>query len=297
MKKFFFILLLSFFLSGCWKKVDDIRLDENPRKAVLSGILKAKDSVTVFLGRVVGIYEDADNDYFLPDRPVVLFDNDILVDTLMHNVSGFYTSPYQIAAGHTYRLEVDAGEYGRLQATTVVPPDVPVHIEDSRVIMRRGDSVIKITYRIDDPPGRGDAYMFELYQSHPYHSGESVYLYPLDISDQDPQLQAEPVNQHIFFREGLGIILSDQAFDGQHTLVTVFYNRLGGDFRLPEVMPHTWHLDRYFYEYLLYRCTYTSQSDQIPVGIMEYMNPEGNVEGGYGFVGSATIRVDTVRLH
>lgn len=293
--KFSWVLLFfPVVMSGCFRKVNHIQLEEPPHKAVMSSMLKAGDSVHVFLAHLTGVFDFEMQDAYVCDARIILMEDGREVDTLDSCNQGFYHSGQIVQPGATYRLHADAGNYGSLTATTKVPATVPVQVHRYEILNYQNDTIVKMVYRIDDPPMEGDAYMFELFGNNNAQPEHPILMRPLERLPVDPRIEADPVGTHLFVHDGQGWVLSDQYFNGNTVYVSIYYGLRAGYYQADTLFPRWHRMDGNYYEYLRYTLVSGNMEDGGPYSSMEYENPHGNVEGGYGFVGSERVKTDTV---
>src|SRR5687768_11419373 len=95
MKKYIsFLFLVGFLISSCEKKVT-IDIPEKPPRLVLNSILEKGDSVRVVLGKTRHILSphplgNTIYSYLVKDAEVVLYENNLPVDTLVYSTTTFH---------------------------------------------------------------------------------------------------------------------------------------------------------------------------------------------------------------
>jgi hypothetical protein len=112
----YFVLVLI--LTSCTSDAD-FNIPANRGKLVLNSLITPSEPITVDISPSVPITEG-----FYPeikDATVLLYENDIFIDTLTYTGDRKYKTDYMPQPGATYTLVVDAPGYKQIRATDIVP--------------------------------------------------------------------------------------------------------------------------------------------------------------------------------
>ncbi|MGB3619678.1 MAG: DUF4249 domain-containing protein [Catalinimonas sp.] len=287
MKKLLLTVLLPalVLLTGCER---DLGVDlpyEGPR-LVLFGLLTHGEAAEV---RVARTYPPTGPQRFdtLTQAEVVLFENDVAVDTLRHQEGGWYrgTRPLRVGARYAVRAQLDG--FPDAESQPELMPD-PIRItsydfseETSPQFGERPAHVLAL--RFQDPPNQENFYAVAFEQ---YNAGQQVNteIFDMNYPFGTPTLCAlvESSSGDFAYR--------DLCFENGRGFVDV-----GIELGLSELDRTTWEIRRDTVDYVvarLYRITEAYydylESDYQPEGIeiafTDAYNPYSNVVGGYGLV-------------
>ncbi len=281
------LLLLSFIalISGsCIEKVTNIHLDEDAGVPVLFSALRNDDTIRVFTGYTAGIFDYSPEEQVERNARVVLFRNGTPVDTAtpgQDNYSYFHTLPQ---AGTTYRIEAHFPGGKLLSGATTFPASLPVQLTGSEMLQLNDRKAFHLRLHIADPAGT-NYYLFVVRPNMDYWNDNLTESSDFPI----------PPGTQIIEPYGWGhtiLALSDRGFDGREMDVNLYFDATDIDDTNGFVFYQAI-CDEAYYEYLKYLSTGDYYSGD-PFGTMEHENPHGNVDGGYGFVGSLLQRTDTI---
>ncbi len=285
LRRLAFVFIIAFLSNACIRKVTNIHLDEDAGVPILFSALRNGDSIRVFTGYTAGIFEYGNmDDYVERNASIVLFRNGTAVDTAVSGHDDYYYFHSLPQPGTEYHIEARFPGGQVLSGNTTFPASLPVQVTDMEVLQSNNHDVVRLRIHIDDPPGP-DYYLFVVQPNVDYGS------YSLMLSPDFPQ----PPGSKTFDLYNYGseeiLALSDRAFDGQRFDVDLYYDSYG-DPVAQGVIFFQGICDVNYYEYLNYLNAEYYFDD--PFSSMEHENPHGNVEGGYGFVGSLLQRTDTI---
>lgn len=112
----YFILLLI--LTSCTTDAD-FNIPANRGKLVLNSLITPDESISVDITASIPITETIYPE--IKDATVLLYENDVFIDTLTYVGERKYETDYIPQAGATYTLVVDAPGYKQIRATDIVP--------------------------------------------------------------------------------------------------------------------------------------------------------------------------------
>lgn len=126
MMKYKLTLLVLLFFTNCEPNWDFQTLEESP-KLVVYGYIQPLEVVSLTVSRTVASLDNV-TDRIITDAEVVLFENDIAIDTLVHTTDGIYTSlnNFKSEVGKWYFIQVSKIGFPTLKSTPDIVPDAPI---------------------------------------------------------------------------------------------------------------------------------------------------------------------------
>jgi hypothetical protein len=186
----FIIFLLLF--AACDRQII-IDLGKPPRRIALSATLDVDSFVKVHVNRSVS---SLDNFGPVPitKANVYLYEDNILVDTLLHGYAGYYQFNIKPQTGKTYTIGCTYEQYDSVYASTTLPNAVPISEAtiDTNAFSSNEGSKINIKLTFSDPGSESNYYFIKLY----YIDDLNDYYYPVSMTSQDPLFN--DVNDYIF---------------------------------------------------------------------------------------------------
>ncbi len=224
--------LLLFIVSAllmwrCTKQIDFDAQDIEPRLVVNS--LFTNDSIwSAHISRSVGVLDNTPYTT-VNDATVTIFDgNANLVTTLTHQGSGLYSSSSGILpqSDEVYTIEVSADGYQSIDATSSIPPEIPIYQLDTVTSTNSdGETILEASISFQDPPSVSNYYMMEVRVKgtwiDEWEQDTIEFNEPLEIACDD--INVETVNRFNFggFENSyLYLMLKDQNFDGENYTLT-----------------------------------------------------------------------------
>lgn len=167
MKKYYNIIIALVLFASC---SDMIEVDPGfKQKLVVSGILKAGDTISIYLYKNLAIsdqlvnYSDNIFENGVGDAFITLYENNVLCDTLiLWKYESMYSSKTVAREGHTYQLMVNHPDYGTVSANTEIPDSVPVRSVNYQVSTDSAN--MRISAGLLDKVGIGNYYAMRLYK-------------------------------------------------------------------------------------------------------------------------------------
>jgi hypothetical protein len=131
MKISILIICLSILLQSCTYD-DSLEIDLQSPKLVLNSLLSANEEPYLYVGKVFSPTEKILADHFISNANVLLYENDNLVGSLIHQQNGVYKLPsYKIKEGKKYQFRVKANGYPDAYNTPVL---IAKNVESNSVI-------------------------------------------------------------------------------------------------------------------------------------------------------------------
>lgn len=128
---------------------------------------------------------------------VLLYENEILVDSLLNNSSGKYSSIYIPQSGKNYSLKISAPNFKTIESETTVPESVLIssyHLDSLTSNSGNEQFNASLTFSFNDPAAAENYYEVMLYREDTSFDfiDSTVYgisRYPLTLSSQDPAIE------------------------------------------------------------------------------------------------------------
>lgn len=187
---------------------------------------------------------------------VVTLSYDDTTDTLVHQAYGVYVGALDaVVAGKTYTLKVKSPAWGEVQAIATAPAYVPFQSAEASLFLTGFDSLARIRYSLQDPPGP-NWYMINVQKV--------SAATPID----------RYLNPRVFTK-----LLRDSTFDGkkfEDEFNVIFQNYSDGD----SVLVTMSNISPDYYNYLWLR---NDSRFSLAGFASEPLNFPTNVQGGYGY--------------
>ena len=305
MKRVFsFLIVMSLLILTSCQTVVNVDIPAQPSLLVFNGNAIAKDSLNIFrLSKSRGVLEAVNYQYdtatgtvyqFDPvtDGQIVLYENDVAVDTLHHEVifrKGDYPTRFIFHSGNTYRIDASGGGLSSVNALTTIPiavvPLITSYNPDSYVD-NNGSKIGELKFTIPDPASENNYYQLRL---NIIDSGFQVSS--ISFNSNDPALNVDASSDSYGGFSGVSeTSFDDHLFNGIQRSFTVNLQgfNLSPTFGL-EVQLIS--LDRSAY---LYDQSLKLQQSTEGNPFAEPAPVFNNIENGYGIFGSVAVARDTI---
>tara|TARA_B100000123_G_scaffold45699_1_gene30305 strand:- start:85 stop:1077 length:993 start_codon:yes stop_codon:yes gene_type:complete len=254
MKKVSFFSLVFLFIISCseMETVIDLEIPTHETVLVLNGVLDTDSSIKVSVSHSAGAFDNA-NPSFIRDADVLLFENDIFVDTLITNLDElqtiyindenynsiplpmyYYKSDFIPKSEKTYKIEVNHPDYNSINATTFI--EKGLNIYDLSIDSLSNVEKINFTFSFDDNANKQNYYRLKLFASCEKDDdywgyggyvgggepGRGKFRGVVEMQSNDPsfpQTEFIPENGYTFIGEQ--VIFSDALFNGQKKTISV----------------------------------------------------------------------------
>lgn len=212
-----YLVLLAFTIIACSKEIK-FKESEVEKKLVVNGLVCPDSLITVNVRKTTSILSTENP--IVTNADVILFENNLAIDTLKYFDQGNYKSAkYHAFAGKTYSVSVKSPGYPDVNAIDTVPEATSI-IDGIRVTGNTfdeyGDPNVDYEIRIDDSPNRNYFELFFIQQQFPnkYTSSYSI-SFQIEPVIADPVLRAESDLDYSPFT----YLFSDKLFNGQQYLM------------------------------------------------------------------------------
>lgn len=291
MKKYFWVIIAATACFACEKTID-IDVPAEDSKMVLHGYLNPDSVIKVQLSKSVFVLKDVYERQDVAGATVTVFEEDKELGQMQLKEDGWYELPgYQPKEGKTYRIEAHKTGLGKITASEMVLPAVPIGgiTVDTVVVNEHGHSqeVVEISFFIKDQPGENyyipAAYRYmKIKEVNPFNGTEEIR----EITHFFRMESSEPYVESFCYNNCVTVI-NDSYIDGKDIQV-----KLRGWFG---TFPSEWVLleDRLYVKafhaspsYYLYQATLNKNHENDGNPFAEPTPIYTNVEGGYGILAS-----------
>lgn len=291
------VLILVLIASSC-KKIRDDLLPESNSKLYCQSIINPDSAIRVYVGRTTGILSKDPS--FINDATVVLYNNSILLDTLVNDNNGTYISNTFPSQDNSYNIKVIKDGI-ILKGSTTVPDSTPLY--EPRLEFPTGYDAVnqqyfgELTFTINDDPVIENFYEVIIFTKtysdltntyrYSYKNDPAYVLVPDKIVQNEGDWDYSPTT--LFF--------SDKLFNGKKQQfafsIAEGYGIVNGIWISPLVKDGYILLRSISKEYYLYRKYYTRHAYNASInsdGIQnllftgEPLDMYSNVDGGLGVV-------------
>ena len=313
MKKIFlFFLVLTITITSC-KKIRDDLLPVGTTKLYCQSILNPDSSIRVYVGKTTDILNN--EPAYIDDATVLLYENNIFIDTLSHESNGKYFSTIKPAIGEKYTIKVIKDCI--LSASTTVP-DSTALIEPEIEFPTGYDAVNQeyygnLTFTIDDNPSIENFYEVVIFYKS-FYAPDNEYYYSYLNNPNYSIVVPDPIvkNEGDWDYFPATIFFSDKLFNGKKqafsfsTVTTKRYlpdgssnsNALKDD---GYILLRSISKDYYLYRKYYTRHAYNSGIHQDAIQNMlftgEPLDMYTNVSGGLGVVAALSSTISKIKGH
>ncbi|GJM35358.1 MAG: hypothetical protein DHS20C18_43590 [Saprospiraceae bacterium] len=212
MKNILFLSLVAVSFSACELTVETDLPDYE--KQMVVHCYPSQETFSTTVSTTVGLLENK-NPELLEDANVELYENDQLILSLSGNTA--MPMDQALTNGQKYTLKVTHPDFEAMEATQVMPNQVPVKKAVYKMnsgVDDFGDQVDVLQISIDDPAGEENYYEFGLFiQQDPNFPDAINYLYPAENNS---------LGVSVIYSDLL--IANDQLFDGQSYTISAKFN-------------------------------------------------------------------------
>ncbi|RLD47618.1 MAG: hypothetical protein DRI94_13750 [Bacteroidetes bacterium] len=312
------ILFVSFIIFGSCRKKLDIDIPEAEKHIVLNGIINPDSTIRVRVTKSKSVLDNNEIEN-LSSADVKLFKNDIFVENLVFNDSGYFYSNVKPEMNANYEIRTDYPGLNSVKADVFLLPPSEIQSVDTTVLIKinnYGEGYIDTTYeihfnlRFDDKAATSDYYFLSVNTLYPVFfytdtsmifTGYEEYSYYFDTTD--PVLNK---NNNEFIIDGInGRVFSDELFNGNsYTLnfIADFYNYKSDEY-VKEINDEQYpviivlkllKVTEAVYNYIFsFNLNEQTRFDPFAQPVQVY----SNVENGLGLFSGYTITTDTIVLN
>jgi len=252
-----------------------MNIPDKGRKIVLNSIITDNKPISVELTKSIHILDN--QNYFNPLKgaEVILYENDIFIETLTQSADDKYISSYLLQKGRIYTIKATY-ENESVNSKTIIPNSVPVVITDFKMITKEYGDYLRATIQINDPSNEPNYYMLGFFTNDTNYN--ELYI---DDETENPSFESYYQNYVVF---------SDESFNGkQHKItINVQYN-MSEINNVVYAYLKSLSYDKYMYVKTLY-AHYQSGSSPFSEPVMVY----NNINNGYGIFAGYLTYMDSV---
>ena len=219
-------------LTSCIKEVELVTPPFTSR-LVVSSIMNPDSTIRVHIGQTLARTDTSSN--HLSDALVLLYKNDISLDTLSYESRGWYFSTETPDTGSLYRIEVAHPSFPAVTSECLVPaPPVidSVSFTVGEQLDKEGGPITRFTVVMDDPSNEINFYELILYSSNPSDPTVQPTQTSRIIQLDDPTLLSD--SNWDFAPSTL--FYSDALFNGQRGSIS--FNLKWGGYPTPDSPPY-----------------------------------------------------------
>lgn len=281
MIKLLLLICLALLFTNCEKTIN-IDIEDKGRKLVLNSIISDTGYVAVNLYKSRFIL-DNENFNYVNAAEIILWENNIIVDTLNEITNGYYLSSIIPKNNFTYKISAKKDNL-TVNSETKIPNKVGFQVVDTLSILKDNSNLLRIRLKIDDPKHE-----------------QNFYMIGLNLTNIDTTIYFIE-NSNIYFTTDENVFdihfdnfafISDRKFSGSSFIVNLYidqwlYQYMGGTL-LVNMMSIS--KDMYYY--------YLSLSKQLSTGSSPFTEPVmvfNNINGGYGIFSSFALSKDSINF-
>ena len=156
-------LLIGLIIVYCsCEKIIEMKETDTGKQLVVNSIICPDSIFRVQLSTTMPVL-DSSQSYYLPDRSVEVYENDLLVKTLRHKYEGYYfDSDFYPKSGKRYRIRILKGTVQEAEATTFIPSPVPIKGLTTDESIKQWGKALVINVSFADPASAVNYYRISL---------------------------------------------------------------------------------------------------------------------------------------
>ena len=310
MIKICFVLLMLIMVTFSCKKIRDDLLPVGTSKLYCQSILNPDSAIRVCVGKSTGILNN--EKAYVVDATVLLYENNIFIDTLSNETNGKYFSSIKPSIGEQYTIKVI--EEDILTAATIVPD--ATKLIDPEIEFPTGYDAVNqeyygnLTFTIDDNPSIENFYEVVIFYKSFYAPGNEYYYSYLNNPNYSIVVPDPVVKEGDWDYFPSTVFFSDKLFNGKKQ--TLSFSITSGSYiingeRFSDLSYIGYILLRSISkEYYLYRKYYTRHAFNSQIhddGIQnmlftgEPLDMYTNVTGGLGVVAGFSSTISKIKGH
>jgi len=166
-------IIIAFLFTACEKTIEFEGEVKTP-KLVLNGMLMADSTLTIHISHSLSVIDNGEIGN-ITNASVYLYENGLVIDTLSHKGSGYYTSDITIVSGKEYEIRASAANYESIDASDVVPSPITVDSITRKIINGEYEDEVYFNIFINDKEDEVNYYVIRLYSSTYWMGGHEWY--------------------------------------------------------------------------------------------------------------------------
>jgi len=280
MRKLFYLIAIFMIIASCEKTIN-MEIPNKGRKLVLNSIISDTGFVSVSLHKSRFILDNSDFPK-VNNATIVLWENNIIVDTLIETGNGVYTSKIIPKTDHKYYIEAKKEDL-KVSSETIMPKSINAYIKDTLSINKDHGNFLRVRLTIEDP---GNI--------------ENYYAVYVDFTPNDSTI-INDYNFYIHFSVDENVfdnyyssyaLLSDKKFNGMNYTASIYFDEWMMSYLDGQLNIYILNLNKDLYWYLL------SSNNQLFLSspFSEPVFVPNNIKDGYGIFSSMTLTYDSLKL-
>mgnify|MGYP001617595227 FL=1 len=246
----------GFILNSC-TKIIDMNVPEKEKKLVVNGVICPDSIISVNISKSLGILENNDQNVFINDAEVTIYEDDIKKEILRFLNDGDYTASFTPSQNKTYKIEVSHAVYTSVSATSYIPAKIPITIDTaSGYNQSYGSGVLSCKLKFKDPANENNYYLMRVFDESHRH----VYL---SLSDNEPVVK----------EYGGDYLFTDNLIDGKEYILNFDLNSLYTYYKIV-----FYQITKDYYNYLVSYHNNNNSDDPFSEPVIVY----SNIKNGYG---------------
>ena len=243
----FLLIFILFFFSCDLETVVDIDIPAHESVLVLNGRLDTDTNVQVLVSSSVGAFDNS-NPSMVNDADVILFENNIEVETLTLDTDNtyemylndgnwrtntyidmnYYVSNYIPKQDKTYKIEVNHPNFNDINASTYIPDDILIY--DLVIDSTSNNDKINFEFSFDDDANIENYYSISLkvscskvYEDEYGYVDEYNYGGRVEMNSNDPSFPTNSFDalEGGYSFQGERAVFNDALFNGQEKRISV----------------------------------------------------------------------------
>lgn len=264
------------------EKTINMEIPNKGRKLVLNSIINDTGFVSVSLHKSRFILDNSDFP-IVNNATIVLWENNIIVDTLIETGNGIYSSKIIPKKENKYFIEAKKEDL-IVSSETIMPNSVNAYIRDTLRINKDQNNYLRVRITIEDPGNIENYYAV------------GVNFIPNDTITKFNGFQYNlyySIDENVFdFFDGTLALLSDKKFNGANFTANLYFEEYMLGYLDGHLQVYIMNVHKDLYQYIV------SSNNQV-YSFSPFSEPvfvPNNIKGGYGIFSSLTIQSDSIKL-
>lgn len=286
----FFALLMVFY--SCTKEIE-IDIEKPDPTLVAFSILSENQKIQIRFSELIPILDEYDFSEYLEGILAILYENNVVVDTLYLDSSGVYRSQISAKYGMQYSFTAYLDGYPEISSSTFLPAKPNVldsYLVDSALVTAEGELKAMFKIIIDDPVYEVNYYEISLLKI--VNDTTKYYLSPYTVAD--PVIDAEGLSQYELF----SILVSDKFINGTQHEFSIYYDHEYGINDAQMIIGEVRTLSQGLFEFKKSLVKHMANQEGLDfIGILQPVTQYTNIENGLGVFGAESVFRDTLRIY
>lgn len=281
MKKLLNIITILLIISACEKTIN-MEIPNKGRKLVLNSVITDTGFVSVSLHKSRFILDNADFP-IVNGATIVLWENNVIIDTLLETGNGIYTSKIIPKTNTKYYIEASKDEL-KVSSETLVPQVIKAYIKDTLRIEREYNNSLRVRITIEDPGNIENYYAV------------GVNFIPNDtitaVNDYQHYLYFS-IDENVFDSyDGTYALLSDKKFNGVNYTASLYFDEWMLSYLDGQLYIYIMNIHKDLFQY------FVSSNNQVFSNspFSEPVFVPNNIKDGYGIFSSMTLTSDSLKI-